>query len=190
MKNWDALKQSITPMIPGEGERIPWQWYHRQTYTDNATTTLSFFNAVGVPTTTNMQAAGQIPAPMYFDIYHLGIYFDQITSILAMDDIVNLLDGQAVLSIAQKTYWESMIWSLPAGAGAYGNVDNGTVATAISIAQNGVTDIRARQTFWGDITIPHNQNFSVTLNWAAAVNLVANIDIICFLEGYLYRRVL
>jgi hypothetical protein len=127
---------------------------------------------------------------MYFDIYHAGIYFDLVDGAAAFTDLVNLIDGQAVLQIAQKTYWESLIWQLPPGGGASGNVDNGTVAAALEAAQNGVPDVRNKNTFWGDITIPHNQNFSVILNWAAAVNIAANVDIIVFLEGFLYRRVL
>lgn len=186
MKNWDMLKQSITPMVPGEGERIPWTWYHRVAFVDATSTTLTFFNAVGVPTTTNMQAAGQIPAPMYFDIYHLGIWFDFLAFATQYTDLANLIDGIATLTIAQKQYYQAPIWMFPPGGG----VDGQTAIATDQTARNGVADLRNRNTFWGDITIPHNQNFSVVLDWAAAPNISANVDIIVAMEGYLYRRVL
>lgn len=186
MKNWEALKASVTPFIPGEGERIPWTWYHRQTYTDNVTTQLTFFNATGVLTTTNMQAAGQIPAPMYFDIYHIGIFFDVYTGAAVYTDLGGLIDSIATLQIAQKIYYQGPAWLLPPGGG----VDGQTAIATDQTARNGVADIRNRAEFWGDITIPHNQNFSVVMDWAAAVNTAANIDIIVYLDGYLYRRVL
>lgn len=186
MKNWEALKASITPFIPGEGERIPWTWYHRQTYTDNVTTQLTFFNATGVLTTTNMQAAGQIPSPMYFDIYHLGIWFKVAESATGYIDTSLLLDSFATLSIAQKVYYQGPSWLLPPGGGNGGQ----TAIATNSTGSNGVPDIRNRASFWGDVTIPHNQNFSLVMDWAAAVNLAGNVDIIVFLDGYLYRRVL
>lgn len=207
MKSWEDLRRQITPSIPAEGgERIPWQWFHRRTFTDNSTTSLRFFDETGGVTTTNMQAAGQIPAPMYFDIYHIGVYFDLTTSIQAivagavndgaLEDMINLMDGVVHLEVAQKRYWESFIWACPAGGGVDGDLAMAGTYTATDgdrseFATNGVPDLRNRQCLWGDITIPHNQNFSVELRWPAAVDTqVGNVDIITYLEGYLYRRVL
>jgi hypothetical protein len=186
MKNWAELQRSITPMIAGEGERIPWTWYHRQAYVDNTTTQLTFFNATGVLTTTNMQAAGQIPAPMFYDVYHIGIWIDQIAFATQYVDVQGLLDSIVTLQVAQKVYFQAPAWMLPPGGG----VDGQTAIATDSTARNGVADLRNRYAFWGDITIPHNQNFSVVMDWAAAVNIAANVDIVCALDGYLYRRVL
>ena len=206
--SWGQLKKSITPMVAGEGERIPYTWYHRVNYVSGTTTQLTFFNATGVITTTNMEAAGQIPAPMYFQIHHIGIYFDLPVSILAvatgdatpalgaMNDSINLSDGVWRIEIAQKSYHKSFIWLAPPGGGPNGQLTNTGTFTAtdgdqMQQATQGVPDLRNRNCFWGDITIPHNQNFSVVLDWAAAVTLNAgNTDIIAYLDGYLYRRVL
>jgi len=207
IKSWAELRAGITPGMPGEGgERIPWTWYSRKTYIDAVTTSLVFFDATGVPTTTNMQAASQIPAPMFFDVYHLGVYFDlppSVTAIVAaagitgaIDDLVNLVDGVVRFNVAQKRYWESPIWQAPAGAGVVSRMAAAGTYTAtdgdwFNHAINGLPDLRNRLNFWGDITIPHNQHFEVTLDWASAVNTaVGNVDIIVYLEGFLYRRVL
>jgi hypothetical protein len=186
MKTWSQLQQGITPMVPGEGERIPWVWYHRQAYVDNTTTTLTFFNAVGVPTTTNMQAAGQIPAPMYYDIFHLGVWFDLGTGAAVYTDLAGLIDSVVTLNIAQKDYFQSPTWMLPPGGGT----DGQTAIATDQTTSNGWRSLQNRYNFWGDITIPHNQNFFVRMDWAAAVNIAANTDIIVALDGYLYRRVL
>lgn len=209
MKSWPELEAAVTPRLPGNvaGERIPWTWYHRRAYTSGTTTTLTFFDATGVPTTTNMEAARQIPAPTYFDIYHFGIYYDIDVSTLnaagvltvqggALNDVVNLSDGIATLNISQKVYHRTMQWLCPAGAGAYGQLAAAGTFTAedYNIFQQGtlgVPDLRNRNCLWGDITIPHNQSFDAVLDWAAAVTLDnGNTDIIPYLDGYYYRRVL
>lgn len=186
MKGWSELQQSITPVLPQGPERIPWTWYHRQTYVDNTTTQLTFFNATGVVTTTNMQAAGQIPAPMYFDVYHIGVWFDFMAFATQYTDLAGLIDSICTFQIAQKTYFQAPTWMLPPGGG----VDGQTAIATDQTARNGVADLRNRYNFWGDLTIPHNQNFSLIMDWAAAVNIAANVDIIVAMDGYLYRRVL
>lgn len=205
LKSFDQLRQSISPIL-GDNERIPWTWYHRQSYTSGTTTQMIFFQATGGITTTNMQAAGQIPAPMFFTVYHIGVYFDlpvsnaavvaSNTGAGALNDTVNLLDGVLSFKIAQKSYFESLIWELPPGAGAYGNLAISATYTATDgdqqqNATNGVPDLRNRYMFWGDIIIPHNQNFAVQLDWASAVTLNnGNTDIIVYLDGFLHRRIL
>jgi len=207
MKSFAELQRSVTPMLGNEGERVPWTWFHRLLYTSGTTTALTFFNATGVPTTTNMEAAGQIPAPMYYDIYHIGIYFDLPASAVnaagtltvntgALTDITNLSDGIARLTVAQKLQFFSPIWQLPSGCGASGALAAAGTHTAedYNIFQQGtlgVPDLRSRYNFWGDLTIPHNQSFVLNLDWVAAVTLQSgNADIIAIMDGYLYRRVL
>jgi hypothetical protein len=191
VKSSAELQAGITPTNGSQLERIPWEWYHKQTYTDNTTTQLIFFQtSAGGLNTTNMQAGGQIPAPMYYDLYHIAVYFQLPDGAAAFTDLVGLLNSVSQFTIAQKQYWLGPTWNLPAGGGAFGTVDNGTVAAALEWAQNGIPDQRNRYSFWGDITIPHNQNFAFQMDWAAAVNTAANVDITVVLDGYLYRRVL
>lgn len=205
IKGGNELRKSISPLF-ADKERLPWQWYHRRTFTDNSTTTLTFFDATGAATVTNMQAAGQIPAPMFYEVHHIQVYFDvpptivaigaSATVVGAVDDMTNLIDGYAVLTIAQKVYWSSPIHQLPPGAGVVGGIDSSGTYTSVDgdqfqHASFGVPDVRNRMHLWGDITIPHNQNFSLVLTWAAAVNTEAgNIEVTCILDGFLYRRIL
>jgi len=208
VKSFQELQASITPQVAGQGERVPYMWYHRVNYVSGTTTQLTFFNTtVGGITTTNMQLAAAFPSPVYYQLYHLMVYFDLGVSSFevaasttnptgAFNDVVNLSDGALTLNIAQKDYWVTPIWANPAGAGAYGDQSMGATFTAESSLMNqqatlGIPDVRNRNCFWGDITIPHTQNFSVVMNWAAAVTLQGgNTDIICAIDGYIYRRVL
>lgn len=206
VKSLGELQQAITPISAGLGERIPWVWYHRQTYTDNSTVSLDFFNETGTVTDTNFQAANQIPAPMYFELYHIGIYFDLAVSLEdttgtgsaggSLNDLIGLMDGIFTLNMAQKVYYQAPIFTLPAGGGASGVIAMAETLTAadghvLQQGTNGVPDLRNRANLWGDIIIPHNQFIGANLTWAAAVNTqIGNVDIYVYLDGYLYRRVL
>lgn len=188
-------------------ERIPWIWYHAQTYTSASTTQLIFFNATGGIQTTNMQAASQIPSPMFYDLYHIGIYY-QIpvsnvvfstsagTALGAANDSVLISNAIATLTYAQKTYYQGHLWTLPPGTGVNSNVAlagtfSATNGSLIQVGQIGMPDLRNRYSFFGDITIAHNQNFQLQMDWASAVTLNnGNTTIVAYLDGYLYRRAL
>lgn len=201
------LERSITPLFAEQGEVIPWTWFDTQTYTSAASTQLDFFQTVQSDKTLgNMQAAGQMPNPMYFDIYHLGFQFNLAPSVVAagaaltqpgaVNDAHGLSLGAVSLQIAQKSYWESKIFMCPSGSflvasmAAAGPAGGATQVQIKEYAQN-AGDPRKRNNFWGGITIPPNQNFLVRCNWSAALTLQGgNTGIVCQLDGYLYRRVL
>ena len=154
-KTREELAQSITPLFASQGEVIPWVWWDTQSYVSGTTTQLDFLQAVQTDKTLgNMQAAGQIPAPMYFDLYHLSYYIATPPSALALaatltpstgalNDVHGLILGTALLNIAQKDYFQSKIYMCPAGGGVnpfaavYGTVA-APLAQAIQFAQNGV----------------------------------------------------
>jgi hypothetical protein len=207
-KTKEELAQSITPLFASQGEVIPWIWFDSNTYTSGTTTQMDNFQTVPTDRTLgNMQAAGQIPAPMYFDLYHISTYLNTAPTALAiaatltpltgaLQDVHNLIIGALSFQIAQKVYFESKIYMCPAGAGlnpavaAYGTL-TAPQGQAVQYAQNGNADPRARMNVWGGITIPHNQNFLVRYNWSAALTLAGgNTAITTHLDGYLYRRVL
>jgi hypothetical protein len=115
-KTKEELAQSITPLFASQGEVIPWVWFDTATYTSATTTQLDFFQTVPTDRTTgNMQAAGQIPAPMYFDVYHLSTYLNIAPTALAiaatltpltgaLQDCHNLVIGAVTFQIAQNLY--------------------------------------------------------------------------------------
>ena len=207
VKSIQELSAGITPLIPGQPERIPWTWYDTQTYTSGTTVTLDFFQSVNADKNlSNMVAAGQIPSPQFFDLYQCSVsYLIPSTSSAiiaaptatgAITDVRNLGNGQALFQVANKDYWQGSQFMLPCGGGPDGNLAIAGVYAAPNqvqqqYANNGVPDLRNRYSFWGDITLPHNQNFLWRLTWSAALTLLAgNSSIRVWMDGYLYRRVL
>jgi len=207
LKTFAQLRRGVTPLVPGQPEVIPWVWYDTQTYTSGSTTQLDFFTSVQSDKVRgNMEAAGQIPAPMFFDLYHMKVAFHlppgdtavaaamPITGVV--NDAHNLSLGSIELVIAQKVYWKGKIYQCPAGGGIHPIFDITGTYTAtdgdlFQYATNGLPDIRNVNNFFGMITIPHNQSFFVRCTWSAALTLAnGNTDIAVSLDGYLYRRVL
>jgi hypothetical protein len=154
----------------------------------------------------NMVAAGQIPSPQFFDLYQCSISYliPTTTSAIiaaptndgAIEDVRTLQNGQALFQVANKDYWQGSQFMLPCGGGVHGGLAIAGVFAAPNqvqqqFANNGVPDLRNRYSFWGDITLPHNQNFLWRLTWSAAITLAAgNSSIRVWMDGYLYRRVL
>lgn len=207
VKTVQELAAGITPMLPGQPERIPWTWFDTQTYTSGTTTSLDFFQTVASDKNlSNMVAAGQLPSPQFFDLYQCSIAYliPTTTSAIiaaptndgALEDVRNLQSGAALFQVASKDYWQGSQFMLPCGGGLHGNLAIAGVFAAPNVAQqqfanNGVPDLRNRYNFWGDITIPHNQNFLWRLTWSSALTLAAgNSSIRIWMDGYLYRRVL
>lgn len=210
-KTIQELTAGITPMLPGQPERIPWTWFDTQVYVSGTTVRLDFFQNVNADKTlSNMVAAGQIPSPQFYDLYHASIaYLVPFSATIpivtapaltgALNDVDRLSQGSAVFSVANKDYWQGAQLSLPCGGGPDARLAfaaTGTEATAFSstaqYATNGNPDLRNRYNFWGDITLPANQNFIWTLLWSAALTFApaTNRSIKVWMDGYLYRRVL
>jgi hypothetical protein len=211
VKTIQDLTAGITPMLPGQPERIPWTWFDTQIYVSGTTVVLDFFQTVATDKNrSNMVAAGQIPSPQFFDLYHASICylipFSATVPIVTapaltgqLNDVDRLMQGAAAFSVADKSYWQGPQSALPCGAGPYAQLAfaaTGTEATAFSstaqYATNGNPDLRNRYNFWGDITLPANQNFIWRLTWTAGLTFApsTNRDIKVWMDGYLYRRVL
>jgi hypothetical protein len=208
----DQLNATTTPIAPGQPEGIAWTWFDQVTYTSGTTTQLDFFQTVQTDGTLgNMQAAGQLPNPMYFQIYHIGVYIRippqlvptaDVTAAVnpltgAINDVHALINGTLQLSIADKIYYQSKIGMNPAGYGVLASqshsssITAGTAGSTVSYATNGIPDLRNRNCFWGTLIIPPTQRFLVRMNWTAAITLVAgNQGIVTAMDGYLFRRVL
>lgn len=206
-KTIQDLTAGITPMLPGQPERIPWTWFDTQSYVSGTTSRLDFFQSVNADKSlSNMVAAGQIPSPQFFDLYHCSIaYLIPVTSsglvaaptaTGAITDVRTLSNGAAVFSVASKDYWQGPQFALPCGGGPAAIMSSsGTFAAPLisqhQFANNGHPDLRNRYCFWGDITLPANQNFIWSLSWTAPITLLAgNSNIRVWMDGYLYRRVL
>lgn len=207
VKTIQELSAGITPLIPGQPERIPWTWYDTQTYTSGTTVSLDFFQTVNADKNlSNMVAAGQIPSPQFFDLYQCSVAYllpvsvaaagAIATSVGAINDCRSLSNGQALFQVANKDYWQGSQFMLPCGGGPASDLSIAGTYTAgqgqaLQFANNGNPDLRNRYSFWGDITLPHNQNFLWRLTWSAPLTLaLGNSAIRVWMDGYLYRRVL
>lgn len=207
VKTIQELSAGITPLIPGQPERIPWTWYDTQTYTSGTTVSLDFFQTVNADKNlSNMVAAGQIPSPQFFDLYQCSVAYllpvsvaaagAIATSVGTINDCRSLSNGQALFQVANKDYWQGSQFMLPCGGGPASDLSiAGTYVAgqgqALQFANNGSPDLRNRYSFWGDITLPHNQNFLWRLTWSAPLTLaLGNSSIRVWMDGYLYRRVL
>lgn len=195
-------------MLPGQPERIAWSWFDTQSYVSGTTSSLDFFQSVNTDKNlSNMVAAGQIPSPQFYDLYHASICYlipfsalaaaDPLAITGALNDVDRLSQGAALLKVADKDYWSGPQLALPCGGGPDARISMSSTETAgeqaaLQFATNGNPDLRNRYNFWGDITIPPNQNFIWRLTWPAPLTLAPSVNrnIKVWMDGYLYRRVL
>lgn len=188
------------PASANQPEAIPHVLFDTQAYVDNTTTTLQFFQTVNADKTlSNMESAGQLPEPQYFQVFYCGLDVlleDSTTSggiAGAHDDINKMLrvgHPAVSLTISGKRY----IVGVPAtffhtSGGPTGfNAGTWTAEENIVWADNSIPD--GGYCVNGAIVIPPKQAFDVTINWAAAVNITGNQNLRFWMAGVLFRRVL
>lgn len=183
-----------------------WQpFYDKVTYAAAGQTTLTFFavpRGQGGKTyaDTNMDLAGQFPAPTAFLVVGIQILFlpanDPSTANAAPTAFSNWEDAIAVANdgwleflIGGKVYLrDSPIGKFTAVHGI-----SGVAAVSGTFTAPAQTDVDyARQSGrYYDITpilIPQTQNFSVTLNWDVAVPITTEASVIATLDGFYYRK--
>src|SRR6185369_1212831 len=119
----------------------PWVFYDTQTYVDNTTIRLDFFQATNADKTLcNMEAAAQIPAPNYFEIVGFTIDFlsrptnanAAVTG--ALDDIAALQNTgrmQALFAMNNKLYVSAPARAIGCSGGAVGLLQGTTAANQV-----------------------------------------------------------
>lgn len=199
-----------TPTDPSQPEALPWVLFSTRSYVSATTTRLTFFDSVeGDKSLSNMESAGNLPDPQFFDIQYFG--FDVMirptvsnvasaTAVAtgALDDIQQLvLQGRGfwTLNMSNKRYGPFPLSFCHASGGATGFLGGwGTyTAQAHSVkeyANNGIFDGG-----WcipsGSLIIPPKVGWDVTIEWPAALTLASgNSNVRFWLGGTLYRRVL
>ncbi len=201
------LAELATPKSGQDLEALPWCLHDVDT-TDFATATkginAAFFTTVHADKTLgNMESAGQLPSPQWFE---LGGYCCDIlaipsaattaaSAIGAIADIENLLKtvyAAFFLSISNKNYGTFPLTLAHCTGGAIGD-GYGTFAapTSIEFANNGIPD----GGWWMDssILIPPQQNFQVnviTTTGTATTLTQTPMPVRSALWGVLHRRVL
>lgn len=187
--------------IPPSGRSPEAIWhvvYDTKVYTDNSTVSLNFFDSANIGTLdlSNMEAAGQFPAPQVFDIH--GIFCDLWTAAGVstnaatpgnVNDIYLLLfvgRPRWLLTIQQKNYGPYPLASLH-GLGAPVAFLSSTVATVSQ--QFASNDRSPGWNYNGSITIPAQTSFQFNVTWAAAQDLTADWRVRIAMSGKLSRAV-
>jgi hypothetical protein len=172
--------------------------YDTQTYTDNTTTSLTFYAAAQTdPTLGNLPTSGVFPSPQIFKIHNIcvdfisagGVSTDAATAGNINDLYLLLFVGRPVwtLNISDKTYGP---YSLTALHGT-GSLNAQLSSTVAAVSQQFATNtVFPGWNYYGRIIIPEQNNFNIRVQWSAAQNLTADVRIRLSMFGVLSRRVL
>lgn len=195
-----TVEANATPPSGSAEEAIWHQIYDTQTYVDNTTTRLVFFQAANADRTlSNMDQGGSLPRPQKLQIFNICL--DAMSAIPvttsatltgALDDLALLIFGSAqrptwTLNISQKAYGP---YSLTTLGGTGGPTGFGFAGDGAEIIQFAKTDPSGGWNYFGRLTIPEQVNFNVEINWAAVAQLTADKLLRVSLFGVLNRRVL
>jgi hypothetical protein len=199
MNGLDSLKN------PGrdELESYPHIIYDRQTYAQAGQASVSFFSTLSNdPTITNMEAAGQFPSPQWFQPFGImvtpmaagpsnitpGASGTNLTGIQNDWDLLTKTQRAVLsLSIAKKQYGPWPVLALHGTGGAMGFFTNSTASLTAQQVQNGWPDGGFGPQ--GEIVIPPNVGWSVTIQLAAAQAVTVATLIEVAIVGRLYRAV-
>ena len=191
----------------GAIEAVRQSFYDFQTYAALGQTQLIFFQVPqgqGGKTLadTNMEVAGQLPSPKTFLIQSMEIYFfpagdlGQFGAQAAAENINDVDDvrsgGYLKLFIGSKDYLvEAPLLRFPPKARLGGFAALADVTTAGADLQSRISYAAAcGRPYYIDpyILLESTQNFSVSLNWPAAVAIAAAGRIGVVMDGILYRN--
>jgi len=198
-KTRQRLLNLATPDSAGQPEALPWVLYDTQTFVNASTTQLQFFQTVQSDKTLgNMEGAGALPDPQFFEIWYITVdfLFPAVTTNAGVaGDMNDLLifenAGRATIeiSMSNKVTGPWPVRSAHASGGPIGTIASAVVTNTQNYSNNGPQD----GGLWigGQIVLPPKVNFAVTLRLAAVQTLNTNNLPICVgLHGVLHRRVL
>jgi hypothetical protein len=202
-KTFQALSVLVQPRVGNQPESLPWILYDTKTYTSGSTTKLTFFDQVSTDKSiSNMEAAGSLPDPQFFEIF--GYCLDILQPIgtattltaSALDNVNKLvLQGRGIwtFNLSNKRYGPFPITALHALGGPTGFLAlAGTFAApnreTVDYANNGIFD----GGWWvdGSIVIPPKVGFDITLEWPSPLTLTGTVQLRVSMVGVLHRRVL
>ncbi len=193
-----AIAAAATPPSGASQEAIWHAVYDTQTYTSAATTSLTFFtNTNNDKTLSNMEAAGQFPAPQSFLIHNVCVDIITAAGVStnaanagSLDDIWRLLLGGRptwTLSLSNKNYGPYPVTLLHGTGGPQGF--HAGAPAAPGTTQWGINSLVPGWNYFGRIIIPQQVSFNIVVNWSAAQTLTGNALVRFSLVGVLNRRV-
>lgn len=195
------------PNRPDATEAIWQPFYDFQAYASAGVTSQAFFqvpNGQGGKTyaDTNMQLAGQFPAPTAFLCTAIMVYFDAGTT--ASDSTATTTSAAQtnindVIAVANSGFLEFTIGGkvylrdAPLGKFAPNFTINGFAAlgtniTAPNVIQTGFARAAGRYYEITPFLIPQSQNFNVTLFWPTVQSTTSTGRIGVILDGFYYRQ--
>lgn len=191
-----ANAQAI-PLSGQDPEAIWHVAYDTQTYTDNSTVSADFFTAVNADKTlSNMEAAGQFPAPQVFKLFGitcdvwtaLGVSTSATATGNANDIYLLLMTGRPswLFTLQNKTYGRYPLIALHGMGGPDAFIGSSDGAEILQFARN---TYYPGWSYSGSITIPAQTSFQFNVIWQAAQDLTANWLIRIGLWGILSRAV-
>ena len=198
-RNLKQLEDLVT--VPAGGsEAIAAELYDQATFTDAVTTSLEFFTTTRAnKQLTNAGGRGQLQSSQFFEIAFLqvAIMVPPAETTAVADDLWNLLYGTGAATGAPTVRFllngkEYGRWSLYRAAAGGGVIMSGYAATttAATDIQNEAASVPCGGGLWLDqsITIPPLTDYSLTIEWAAAVDIAADVQIRPSFVGTLHRR--
>lgn len=212
MQSWPIIARTLQqlnamaspPSGTGYSEAVPWVAFDTETYISTATVNIRWFQTTkATRQLSNMELAGQFPAPQYFELYGIGL--DPLTppqteAQTAITDVWGAVfgtgtagQGGPTLQLSMSSKEQFLIpMSFLHGSGGPMGFGWSTAASASTTsgewANNSLPD--GGFPISGSIVIPPTVGFSVVGDWPAAVTLSANRDFRLYLYGTLHRRIL
>jgi hypothetical protein len=204
-KTRQQLMRLANPEQANQPEVLPWVLYDTQVYVDATTTSLTFFaNTNNNKSLSNMESAGQIPDPQFFEIHYFGLDMQRLVTTTAggipgaINDVQALIYGDAntgaeagrwTFNISNKRFGPFPLSFLHASGGVTGFMaGTWTAEESLAYANNGIFD--GGFYVGGNLIIPPKVGFDVTLDWGGTVDLTADMALRMWMLGVLYRRVL
>ncbi len=191
-------------------ESIPYSIYDTQIYPAGGIGGLTFFQQTSPDSTlTNVEAAGQLPEPQWFELQYIYVDFmrggvtneddsaaatRQVGIATDIETILKNARGIAQLIVAQKLYGWRPLTMLQASGGAVGAIavgigeDAAASGRAQQLAQNGL--IGNGLYYGGSVVIPPKQNFKLNMQFQPTlVPISADLPVRVTLDGVLHRAV-
>lgn len=190
------------PETANQPEAISHIIFDTQTFISAATTTLTFFNTQqNDPTLGNLEQAGALTDPQWFEIHNWGLDVLQdgsavvgTTEVGIADDIQKImLVGRPVFTFAMsnKQYGQYPLSFMHTSGGVQGMIAAGNTAATgnIQFANNSFPD--GGWNWRGNVIIPPKVGFRVNVQWSAVQTLAAGNPLLrMWMAGVLHRRVL
>lgn len=193
-----VVEAGATPPSGGAEESIWHQAYDTQTFTDNTTTRMVFFQTANADRTlSNMDQGGAFPRPQKLRIFNICLDIlspvpvsTSLTITGVLNDLALLLFGANqrptwTLNISQKAYGP---YSLTTLGGTGGPAGFGFSSDGTEIIQFARNDPSGGWNYFGRVTIPEQVNFNLEINYAATADITEDKRFRVSLFGVLNRR--